>query len=146
MSSYISVQEADQLLQFHDNAELWNSLSEEEKEYRLRKATREIDKLKNILVGLKPTGQELEFPRVGQTEVPFPIKEATAEIAIHSVKSKNNNKHIEAQRNGIQSVNIEGLSFTYTGAGAKANVETIPPEAWELLRDFIESSGNFGGC
>lgn len=141
MSSYVTVSEADALLQYHDNTELWNALTEQEKEYRLRKATQEIDKWKNLIVGLKPVGQELEFPRVGQTEIPLPVKVATAEIALHAVKNKSN-KHIEAQKNGIQSVNIDGLSFTYNGAGAIE--DPIPQEAWYLLRDFLHLTGNVG--
>ena len=141
MNSYITVQEADNLLQFHQFAAIWGSISDDEKEYRLKKASQEIDDWKVFIVGLKPDGQQLEFPRVGQTEIPDKVKETTAEIAIQTVESLKN-KHKQSQRDGAQSVSIEGLSFSYNGTGA---IEVSEAIIWKKLADYLCNTGSVGG-
>lgn len=135
----------------------WNALSTGDKDARLRKATKIIDR--QPIAGFKVVyNQVLAFPRAIQTDAyglniptmnlvwgngyyvqpspPDAVKNAQVELALYLMTGTS--KRLELQREGVKSFSVGNLSENY-GSG-KSN--PLPYEVRELLKPFLASSVN----
>lgn len=136
MNSYLTVEEANKYFEFHAYEDEWNSVEESKKDTLLEKASREIDKFNLFFIDTKATKEQvLEFPRKGQDAIPTEVKNATCEMAIYLLLKKKNKSHITNNKLGINSVNLNGVSYAYNGNGF------IPDEVLDILKPYINLSG-----
>lgn len=149
-NTYITVLEADTLLQYEFDFDNWYNLTELEKERALVQATRNIDN--HFFIGEKYNfEQTLEFPRDIITrkngdntygEVPNNVKLACALEALEIGINKRN--ELET---GIKSKSFSRLSVTYTDTKANENIKLNSKQAKELLKPYIKkvfSRGYYG--
>jgi hypothetical protein len=147
-NTYISVSEADTLLQYELEYENWLSKTENEKERALVLATRNIDD--NIFNGQKyDLEQKLEFPRDFLTrkngdntygEIPNNIKLA---CALEALAILENGSNIKSDR-GIKNKLFAGLSVTYTDSYANSNNNMISDGAYKLIKPYLKRIFNRG--
>lgn len=157
--SYITVEEANEYFQTRYGADIWNTLSLEDKIKALVMATRKLDCLPYIGYKVNPN-QQHQFPRYFvdyayaldyfvTAETPQQIKDATAEEALSIVQYVDVNG--EDALNGAVNTNMQSLklgdaSITYgsgssaLGAGGSAtnSYGLYSDEAARLLSGFIK--------
>lgn len=108
-NSFVSLEFAEEYFSLRPNSELWNNLSELQKEQAIIFATRKINNFN--FIGHKKSGEQLlEFPRDFYPELPSEIKYAVCEeafaISENSIHSKN-------KQYGIASVSMGNSSVSY---------------------------------
>ena len=147
--SYITVVEADTILDDFFDADNWENATEANKEKALKQATRNIDA--QNLRGAKVEEQTLAFPRSVYFDydgdeygvTPNAVKTAQALEALAILDERANPDQSTAlQKKGVVSQSIEGTSVTYDSdlVKRKANdkVELLSSEAKSLLRKYIQ--------
>lgn len=117
----------------------WDDSSDEDKLKSLYMSTRMIDSL-NFAGSKAVEGQELEFPRGTDTEVPDNIIKATYEIALKLLGGETRESILS--KVGVTSNSWGTVKQTYDADKVPEwIVSGIPsPEAWALLRPFLYDS------
>jgi len=133
----------------------WNALSTTDKDARLRKATKIIDR-QPLTGGKVLYTQTLAFPRAIPTDyyynqthpgfigwgngyyvqpsIPDAVKNAQVELALCLMTGTS--KRLELQREGVKSFSVGNLSENY-GSGRS---NPLPYEVYELLKEFLATS------
>jgi len=148
-NSYITIDEADVILEHAFNTDAWIASSDTDKEKALRAATRNTDNLS--LQGVKYSeDQLLEFPRnltriylndaVGV--VPARVKEAVAIEGAKILTDLNNSIEV-LKLQGIKSQSIEGTSYTIdqnTMDATRKRTDTVSKDTKILLKGYIKTT------
>jgi hypothetical protein len=129
-NSYLSVAEADSILQHQTDSSIWNSYSNETKEIMLIKSSVAIDGAIMYQGTKTDSEQVLKFPRNGSTTIPLGIKMAVAALCLRY-------SNTEAFKN-ITSETISKLSITY-----KPNKNGLDDEIMAFLKPFKCSTIKF---
>lgn len=108
-NSFVTVDFADNYLLNRPNAELWESLSDLQKEQALIFASVKVNNF-NFIGNKKSASQKLEFPRDFYPELPSDIQFAVCEEAL---AISENSSHAKNKRLGISSVSIGNSSVSY---------------------------------
>ena len=141
MSYYGTLNDADLyfLTKRLDPNQLWATTPTHVKEAALEDATRRIDRL-NFIGDKTDEGQELEFPRGGDTVVPTKIKEACYEIAYSIVDGKD--LEFELESLGEQSASYGGARVRKDPLYyPEAYLNGIPSfNAWAILKPYLRDN------
>lgn len=120
--------------------ELWSVTNGEKQRKALVNATQLIDNL--AFAGAKPDGQSLEFPRVGQTDVPNEIVNATFELAmslLRGIKPETEVRKMYHRSNYFgRAIRVD---YDNGQSGQEWILAGIPCyEAWKFLRPFLSNN------
>lgn len=128
-----------QAIAYFDNrlyTKAWDNAQQTNREKALREATCIINRLR--FAGAKTaTSQENEFPRNGETSVPTPIMEASAEIALSlldgvDVNAELNNLQVAAEGySNVKTTYERGFALEHQAAGVPS------PVAWLLIKPYL---------
>lgn len=140
LNSYITLEEANEMLKGEKLYEQYAALSDEQKEKLLRDAALRIDLL-NFTGRKKSVMQYMEFPRNYQNEVPYQVKYAQAAEAVCVLDTEAENRRM-MQEQGVTSVTLGKVSESYSGtaAGSTALHGLHSSAAYALLRRYIAGS------
>ena len=139
-NSYITVSEADELLQGDVLYEKFSAMTTEQKEKLLTDAAMRIDALP--LSGRKKSVmQYMEFPRSYQDEVPYQVKSAQASEAVSVLDTESESRRL-MQEQGVTSVTLGKVSESYGSGttGAEKYKGLHSAAAFALLRRYISGS------
>lgn len=139
-NSYITVSEADELLQGDVLYEKFSAMTTEQKEKLLTDAAMRIDALP--LSGRKKSVmQYMEFPRSYQDEVPYQVKSAQASEAVSVLDTESESRRL-MQEQGVTSVTLGKVSESYGSGttGAEKYKGLHSAAAFVLLRRYISGS------
>ena len=148
-NSYITIIEADDLLEFEFDVTTWEDSTDISKEKALRLATRRVDSL--FLQGYKySVDQLLKFPRNITREdlndevgvVPDIVKQA---VAIESSYILNNEDNMieNLKKHGVKSQSIQGTSYSLDQGSMDYNrkkTNDLSKETTMLLKSYIQTS------
>lgn len=138
--SYITVDEAKELLEGDKLYDRFAALSEAEQEYLLKRAAERIDVLP--LSGRKKSMQQyMAFPRMGQSDVPYQVRTAQAAEAICVLDSEAESRR-ELRAQGITSITLGQVSESYGSSSDSAQgfCGLHSERAYSLLRRYIAGS------
>lgn len=145
MIPYISIIEATEYFTTRINSDAWLSYEPvsgtvDARLAALVTATRAIDQLK--LKGSKPEGQENQFPRQGQTEIPVAIKLATAELAYSYLDGID--PHFEYESLAMISQQYSNVRSSYDRSVLPEHIVAGVPNivAWRYLIPYLAKSEN----
>ena len=144
-NSYVTLEEANSILEaVFDNQE-WQSLTDEQKKVCLVNATNKInmlfvkgEKLDNMyLKGTKMSEtQEMQFPRDWETDVSEKIKMAQCYEALEICRY--NYKRAKEQSAGVVSRSMESVSVTYSGKEPrKYGGKLLSEDAFNFIRSYL---------
>lgn len=135
MNSYLTVEEANKYFEFHAYEDEWNSVEESKKDTLLEKASKELDKF-NLFYRYKSHKRtSIRIPKKRAGRYTYRSKNATCEMAIYLLLKQKNKSHITNNKLGINSISLNGVSYSYNGNGF------IPDEVLDLLKPYINLSG-----
>lgn len=134
-NSYLTIEEADQYLEFEVQAPLWEILEPYQKARFLVTAARSIDSLALSGDPLSPE-QPLAFPRSPQQEVPAQVKAAQALEALALADPQAATRR-ELRAQGVAAVTLGKASESYAPPAGGALCST---RALRLLRPWLEGS------
>lgn len=128
------------------NATVWTTATTDNRDKALKQATKLID-------GLNFTGyrsvdtQAGEFPRNGDTDIPYEVQEACCEIAMECLSGNTLASAVTAKA-GIASESIGDASVAYDGVGRagsmiSATLGTLSPVAARLLAPWLRDEDSF---
>ena len=138
--SYITVDEAKELLEGDKLYDRFAVLSEAEQEYLLKRAAERIDLLP--LSGRKKSVlQYMAFPRAGQSDVPYQVKSAQAAEAVCALDTEAESRRT-LQAQGVKAVTLGQVSKSYSdNSGSGQSFCGLHSErAFSLLRRYIAGS------
>ncbi len=140
LNSYITLDEAKELLEGEELYEKFVSLTEAQQEKLLTGAAERIDLL-SLSGKKKSIMQYMEFPRNYQNEVPYQVKCAQAAEAVCVLDTEAENRRM-MQEQGVTSVTLGKVSESYSGtaAGSTALHGLHSSAAYALLRRYIAGS------
>ena len=136
MSQYLTVSEAETYFSGRYNSPAWDESSDTDKNKALITATRSIDRL-NFYGEVAVEGQDLQFPRGTDTEIPQDILDACCEVAYSLLDGKE------------PEIDYENLSMVSQGYGNVRSTydRDIKPDnelagissivAWRLLLPYL---------
>ena len=133
-NSYVSIIEADLIIEgIFDNKE-WESLSNEQKTVALINAATKIDNM--YLKGSKLTeNQEMQFPRDWETDVSEKVKMAQCYEALEICRY--NYSRAREQSAGVVSRSMESVSVTYSGKEPrKYGGKLLSEDAFNFIRGY----------
>lgn len=156
-ATYASLDEASDYFQWATPSEAWDDASPTERAKALVTATRAIDRLNfaglrtsdwSRLVNTRtpirildpaPVGQDLEFPRNGETTIPQPIKDATCEIAYALLDGVD--PEMESQSLEVSSQNFSAVSTSYDTTSRSMAIRNgiVSRTAWGLIYPYLAS-------
>lgn len=147
-NSYLTVADADTLLNLRLGVDLWTAASTDDKGRALIMATRDIDS--NRFRGWKiDSAQALEFPRteqtVASTSIPPEVLNACAEQALWIIQHSSTGGRSERQQlasQGVSSYTVGSLSETLRGGFDRGG---LCPEGIKYLRSWISRTGRLVG-
>lgn len=135
MTAYLSVEEADAYHNLRMSKDAWAALDEEEKARRLVNASDYLDSGYAYLGKPTEKNQPRAFPRNGETDIPFKVKNAVCELALEDNLTQNPTALKSA-------VKVGELSVTYTQPVAANGVENQRfAYVAQLLREFVREKG-----
>lgn len=136
MIPYITVNDAQAYFDDRLNSDAWDDATDDDKLKALKTATRLINNLRFIGKKAVP-GQENEFPRSGQADVPIAIQEATCELALLLLDQIDSN--MEVDNTNVTSETLGGVKTTYARDFTMAHVRNGIPssEAWAKLLPYL---------
>lgn len=141
VNSYITLGEAENILQGDRLYDAYSALTQEQKEKLITDAAMRIEALP--LSGRKKAlNQIMEFPRTDQEEVPYQVKYAQAAEAVCVLDTESESR-ISFQEQGIASVTIGKVSESYSGSsvsGIRRYKGLHSPMAYDLLKRYIAGS------
>ena len=134
-NSYVTLEEANSILElFFDNAE-WTALTDEQKTVALINAATKIDNM--YLKGKKLSdNQEMQFPRDWETTVSEKIKMAQCYEALEICRY--NYSRAKEQSAGVISRGMESVSVTYSGKEPrKYGGKLLSEDAFNFIRSYL---------
>lgn len=139
INSYITVEEALEILMGSKLYDRFAALSDEGKEYQLKQAAQRMEQLP--FTGRKKSiMQYMSFPRKGQDDVPYQIRAAQALEAAAPLDSQAESRRT-LQSQGVTSVTVGQVSESY---GNKNNAQKLlglfSEEAFTLIRRYLAGS------
>lgn len=144
INSYVTLEEAELIIDDMFNADEWTALTEPQKEKALKTAVFQgLDLLSLRGTKLDPDIQVLEFPRSFETTVSNSVKMAQCYEAVEIARA--NYSAEKAQQEGIASKSIAGASVSYntTGKSHKNKTGLYSKSAYELISKHIQRVGNY---
>ena len=135
INSYVSIIEADLIIEgIFDNKE-WESLTNEQKTVALINAAKKIDNM--YFKGKKLSdNQEMQFPRDWETDVSEKIKMAQCYEALEICRYNYN--RAKEQSAGVVSRSMESVSVTYSGKEPKKyGGKLLSEDAFNFLRSYL---------
>ena len=137
-NSYITIQEADELIKGELSEKQWAALQENDKEGLLKAAARRIESLR--FRGKKHSlFQEMSFPRDSCSRVPEAVKLAQAlEAAAAADSQAAARKKLQAE--GVASISIGNASESYRESASSLS-GFYSAEAYSLLSPYLLGSG-----
>ena len=133
--SYVSIIEADLIIEgIFDNKE-WESLTNEQKTVALINAATKIDNM--YLKGTKLSdSQEMQFPRDWETAVSEKVKMAQCYEALEICRY--NYSRAKEQSAGVISRSMESVSVTYSGKEPKKyGGKFLSEDAFNFIRSYL---------
>ena len=134
-NSYVSIIEADLIIEgIFDNKE-WESLTNEQKTVALINSATKLDNM--YLKGNKLLEtQEMQFPRDWETDVSEKIKMAQCYEALEICRY--NYKRAKEQSAGVVSRSMESVSVTYSGKEPrKYGGKLLSEDAFNFIRSYL---------
>ena len=134
-NSYVSIIEADLIIEgIFDNKE-WESLTNEQKTVALINSATKLDNM--YLKGTKLSEtQEMQFPRDWETDVSEKIKMAQCYEALEICRY--NYKRAKEQSAGVVSRSMESVSVTYSGKEPrKYGGKLLSEDAFNFIRSYL---------
>jgi len=134
-NSYVTITEADEIIEgVYDNAE-WQSLTTEQKTVALINAATKLDNM--YLKGAKLSeNQEMQFPRNWETDVSEKVKMAQCYEALEICRY--NYKRAREQSAGVVSRGMESVSVTYNGKKSKKyGGKLLSEDAYNFIRSYL---------
>lgn len=142
-NSFVSIAEADEIvaeLYFEDDEEarVWMSLNDSNKERLLKYASAKIDKA--LFIGRKyvESGTKLSFPRMIEGDIvdtPLDVKQAVMVYGLKRMVAKDTqDEYSKLKDNGVKSYQIEGASVTFGENSGREKVRGIPRD---IIDDFL---------
>ena len=134
-NSYVTITEADEIIEgVYDNAE-WQSLTTEQKTVALINAATKLDNM--YLKGAKLSEkQEMQFPRDWETSVSEKVKMAQCYEALEICRY--NYKRAREQSAGVVSRGMESVSVTYSGKELKKyGGKLLSEDAYNFIRSYL---------
>lgn len=135
---YGSLSDADNYFYLHEKHDDWNVFTREQKLRFLVSASRRIDRL-NFIGQKADSDQFLQFPRTGDTVVPYQIEQATYEVALRL--GEGIDPDTEADNLSRTSEGYGMTKTTYDRSFVPDYIRAgIPSQtAWNLLFPFLRS-------
>lgn len=140
IDSYVTVDEAKELLEGDNLYDRFVALSEAEQENLLKRAAERIDLLP--LIGRrKSVLQYMAFPRMGQSDVPYQVKTAQAAEAVCVLDTEAESRRA-LQLQGVRSVTLGqvGESYSDNSGSGQSFCGLHSERAFCLLRRYISGS------
>ena len=142
INSYLSLDEANDIIKDIDTSGLWQSLSIDEQEQRLIFAALHIDSL--MLSSRKHSSEQvLQFPRGRNTEVPRAVLLAQALEAL-TLSDKQASQRTELQKQGVTSIKLGNTSESYSDSAVskvQSSSQTLTSTiALNLMRPYLLGS------
>lgn len=136
MANYVTVLEVDTYASERLNSRAWINASVTDRNKAIAQASRMMNRL-NFAGSKTDEGQELEFPRNGETVTPQDIKDACSEITIVLLGGANVEKDFEQQK--VTSRRYAAVMTTYDPRVVSEHTATGIPSftAWQLLRPYL---------
>lgn len=135
--TYITIQEANELLEFEPHTEIWSSIPDERKEACLKAAARHIDGLR--LAGYKcKLHQLMAFPR-NHEDTPEAVKMAQA-LEAFAITDEQATQRRRLQEQGVTSINLGNASESYSSANKLYTGTLVSAEAYKLMRPYLEGT------
>jgi hypothetical protein len=135
MDPYIDIVEADAYFENRLFDEAWQDADDVTRLKALKHATLLIDRLN--IKGCKVEGQEREFPRTPDLEIPEDIKCACAEIALQLLDFRDLEMDAEAQSQASGTLGVVSMRSQFQNTHI-AYVNGIPSiTAWSYLRPYL---------
>ena len=136
MNAYVTLEEAQEYFDERLNVDPWEYSDDDTRTKALKMGTRAIDKL-NYIGQKTDIGQELQFPRGGNADVPTAIKEACCELALVFLDEVDTNMEINDIR--IMQHHFADVKNTYDSDYAPDYVMAGIPSAvaWQLLLPYL---------
>jgi len=142
MANYGTVNGGDTYFNERIGGTTWSNATATEKQQALVSATELIDSF-NFFGKLKESGQELKFPRAGQTAVPTAVEQATYLIADRYLNGETYESKLE-ELNVIKRKFLSAETEYDTKRTPTYQVTGIPdPLAFKLLRPFLRDKFSF---
>lgn len=136
VDTYISVDEATEILGGSEEFTRWEALSTEQQENALKEAVMHIDML--TLAGTKLSAeQSLEFPRKPYLYIPQQVKLAQAYEAVE-VACGEGSERIRLQSQGVTSITLGSVSESYNGKISGSGM--LSTKSARLMRKYIIGS------
>ena len=134
--NYLTIIEAQEYFDTRLNIEAWDNASATDRTKSLSMSTRIIDGL-NYLGSKTDSSQENQFPRGGETDIPTPIKNACAEIALALLDGVE--PDLELENLGIVHQGISSAKTTYDRSFvAEHSANGVPSAtAWAYLKPYM---------
>jgi hypothetical protein len=136
-NTYLTLDEADALMDLHEAADDWDALEESSKARILATGTKVIDRYKNWLPP-KVEGQALTFPTIRSNGIPQLVKHALVEYAAYKAT---------ADIDHLKKLQAEGVTNAATLGGTatmKADDSELPAGARKFL-DIVWRQQNVPG-
>ena len=133
MNSYITVSEAEELLQGDRLCDAFAALPEVIREKLLKDAALRVDSLP--YAGRKSrSDQMMEFPREGMTEIPYRVKLAQAVEAVSVLDSEAEERRRMVEQ-GVIAVTVGKVSESYAGHSGTSNRgnQTDTDKSWDKV-------------
>ena len=141
INSYLSIEEANDIIKDIDTSKRWYELSIEEQSQYLILATVHIDSL--MLSSRKHTSEQvLQFPRGRNTEVPRAVLLAQALEAL-ALSDSQAMQRDSLREQGVTSIKLGNTSESYSddsNSSSKQNNELKSKVAMSLMRPYILGS------
>lgn len=116
-NSYLSVEEAEMLMDSKQDRGNWDNLPVEAKQLILSQASFAVDGVHSYKGSRTTEGQMLKFPRNGSTTIPLSVKYAVAMLAVDYGKEK--------AFEGITSESIGKMSWTFANSESGVSSEVL---------------------
>ena len=134
-NSYVTLEEANEIIEgVYDNKE-WQNLTNEQKTVALINAAKKIDNM--YFKGKKLSdNQEMQFPRDWETDVSEKVKMAQCYEALEICRY--NYSRAKEQSAGVVSRSMESVSVTYSGKEPKKyGGKLLSEDAFNFLRSYL---------
>ena len=153
--AYVSSSESDTYFADDPRVTGWDTLTDNEKDWYLKRVTKIIDTLPLRGVKYLTDGtQDLQFPRqyregydmdelTGEAEVPQQVKDACCEeaLALYLEQAGSGVSRAALQEAGVQSYQIPGIiSETFRAGAGSSRYGLRSPDAYRLLSRYIARS------
>ena len=135
VNTYVTLEEANGILEAVFDNEEWQSLTTEQKTVALINAATKLDNM--YLKGAKLSeNQEMQFPRDWETDVSEKVKMAQCYEALEICRY--NYKRAREQSAGVVSRGMESVSVTYSGKEPKKyGGKLLSEDAYNFIRSYL---------